>query len=44
VNSQVIKPEERALLSRLVDIMSTLELQFFQERVEDGQLTYRLDP
>ncbi|KAJ7827471.1 hypothetical protein B0H14DRAFT_2814415 [Mycena olivaceomarginata] len=44
VNSQVIKPEERALLSRLVDIMSTLELQFFQERAEDGQLTYRLDP
>ncbi|KAJ7444820.1 P-loop containing nucleoside triphosphate hydrolase protein [Mycena latifolia] len=44
VNSQVIKPEERALLARLVDIMSTLELQFFQERAEDGQLTYRLDP
>ncbi|KAF8211876.1 P-loop containing nucleoside triphosphate hydrolase protein [Mycena galopus ATCC 62051] len=44
VNSQVIKPEERALLLRLVDIMSTLELQFFQERAEDGQLTYRLDP
>ncbi|KAJ7632861.1 P-loop containing nucleoside triphosphate hydrolase protein [Roridomyces roridus] len=44
VNSQVIKPEERALLARLVDIMSTLELQFFQERGEDGQLAYRLDP
>ncbi|KAJ6525742.1 P-loop containing nucleoside triphosphate hydrolase protein [Mycena capillaripes] len=44
VNSQVIKPEERAILTRLVDIMSTLELQFFQERAEDGQLTYRLDP
>ncbi|KAJ7221036.1 P-loop containing nucleoside triphosphate hydrolase protein [Mycena haematopus] len=44
VNSQVIKPEERALLLRLVDIMSTLELQFFQERAEDGQLSYRLDP
>ncbi|KAJ6624531.1 hypothetical protein B0H10DRAFT_1943134 [Mycena sp. CBHHK59/15] len=44
VNSQVIRPEERALLTRLVEIMSTLELQFFQERAEDGQLTYRLDP
>ncbi|KAJ7085780.1 P-loop containing nucleoside triphosphate hydrolase protein [Mycena belliarum] len=44
VNSQVIKPDERAVLGRLVDIMSTLELQFFQERAEDGQLTYRLDP
>ncbi|KAJ7286133.1 P-loop containing nucleoside triphosphate hydrolase protein [Mycena rebaudengoi] len=44
VNSQVIRPEERALLTRLVEIMSTLELQFYQERAEDGQLTYRLDP
>ncbi|KAJ7219569.1 P-loop containing nucleoside triphosphate hydrolase protein [Mycena pura] len=44
VNSQVIKPEERVLLARLVDIMATLELQFFQERTEDGQLAYRLDP
>ncbi|KAF7311473.1 AAA domain-containing protein [Mycena kentingensis (nom. inval.)] len=44
VNSQVIRPEEKALLARLVSIMSTLELQFFQERAEDGTLTYRLDP
>ncbi|KAK0211032.1 hypothetical protein DFS33DRAFT_1296980 [Desarmillaria ectypa] len=44
VNSQVIKPEERALLSRLVRIMTRLELRFVQERAEDGQLTYRLDP
>ncbi|KAK0463823.1 P-loop containing nucleoside triphosphate hydrolase protein, partial [Desarmillaria tabescens] len=44
VNSQFIKPEERALLSRLVRIMTRLELRFVQERAEDGQLTYRLDP
>ncbi|KAL0066480.1 Chromosome transmission fidelity protein 18 [Marasmius tenuissimus] len=44
VNNQIIRPEERAVLSRLVDIMSTLELRFVQERTEDGQLTYRLDP
>ncbi|KAF7322486.1 AAA domain-containing protein [Mycena chlorophos] len=44
VNSQVIRPEERALLARLVNIMATLELQFFQDRAEDGTLTYRLDP
>ncbi|KAJ7074182.1 P-loop containing nucleoside triphosphate hydrolase protein [Mycena amicta] len=44
VNSQVIRPQERALLERLVNIMATLELQFFQERAEDGTLTYRLDP
>lgn len=44
VNQQVIKPDERALLSRLVDIMAALELRFIQERSEDGQLMYRLDP
>ncbi|KAI0086408.1 P-loop containing nucleoside triphosphate hydrolase protein [Irpex rosettiformis] len=44
VNQQVIKPGERALLSRLVDIMAALELRFIQERSEEGQLMYRLDP
>ncbi|KAH0830674.1 P-loop containing nucleoside triphosphate hydrolase protein [Lanmaoa asiatica] len=44
VNSQVIRPEERALLTRLVEIMVSLELRFVQERAEDGQVAYRLDP
>ncbi|KIJ10510.1 hypothetical protein PAXINDRAFT_177467 [Paxillus involutus ATCC 200175] len=44
VNSQIIKPGERALLSRLVEIMVSLELRFVQEKAEDGQLVYRLDP
>lgn len=44
VNSQVIRPEEKALLSRLVNIMVSLELRFVQERAEDGQLVYKLDP
>ena len=44
VNSQVVRPEERELLSRLVNIMVALELRFVQEREEDGQLVYRLDP
>ncbi|CAL1705258.1 unnamed protein product [Somion occarium] len=44
VNSQVIKPEERILLSRLVDIMVALELRFFLEKTEEGQNTFRLDP
>lgn len=44
VNSQVVKPEERTLLTRLVNIMTTLELRFIQERSEEGQLVYRLDP
>jgi chromosome transmission fidelity protein 18 len=44
VNSQVIRPEERLLLERLVEIMAALELRFVQDRGEDGQLSYRLDP
>lgn len=44
VNSQIIKPAERALVSRLVEIMISLGLRFVQERADDGQLVYRLDP
>ena len=44
VNSQVIRPNERMILTRLVDIMVALELRFFQEKADDGQLVYRLDP
>jgi chromosome transmission fidelity protein 18 len=44
VNSQVIRPEEKALLSRLVEIMVSLELRFVKEKTEDGQAMYRLDP
>ncbi|KAF8447842.1 P-loop containing nucleoside triphosphate hydrolase protein [Boletus edulis BED1] len=44
VNSQIIKPAERALLARLVEITVSLELRFVQERAEDGQMVYRLDP
>ncbi len=32
------------MLTRLVDIMVSLELRFVQERLEEGQLVYRLDP
>ncbi|KAI9571435.1 P-loop containing nucleoside triphosphate hydrolase protein [Boletus coccyginus] len=44
VNSRIIKPRERALLTRLVEIMISLELRFVQEKAEDGQVVYRLDP
>ncbi|KIK59483.1 hypothetical protein GYMLUDRAFT_227055 [Collybiopsis luxurians FD-317 M1] len=44
INGQHMRATERPLMNRLVDIMSTLELRFVQERAEDGQLTYRLDP
>ncbi|KAG5645600.1 hypothetical protein DXG03_005738 [Asterophora parasitica] len=44
VNSQVIRAQEKAVLTRLVSVMVSLELRFFQERAEDGRLSYRLDP
>ncbi|KAJ4475828.1 P-loop containing nucleoside triphosphate hydrolase protein [Lentinula lateritia] len=44
INGQHLRVDERPLMSRLVDIMTNLELRFVQERAEDGQLTYRLDP
>lgn len=44
VNKQVIKPEDRLLLQRVVDVMVALDLRFVQEKSEDGVLVYRLDP
>ncbi|TBU35498.1 P-loop containing nucleoside triphosphate hydrolase protein [Dichomitus squalens] len=44
VNSQVIRPAEKAVLARLVSVMANLELRFVQEKTEEGQLVYRLDP
>ena len=32
------------MLSRLVNVMASLELRFVQERADDGQLVYKLDP
>ncbi|PFH54126.1 hypothetical protein AMATHDRAFT_135378 [Amanita thiersii Skay4041] len=44
INNQVIRSEERAVLTRLVNIMVAFDLHFLLERADDGQLTYRLDP
>lgn len=44
VNSQIIRKEEKAILTRIVDIMASLELRFCQERAENGQQFYHLDP
>ncbi|KAF9129908.1 hypothetical protein BGW39_003643 [Mortierella sp. 14UC] len=44
VNKQLIKPDERAVLMRLVDIMIHFQLTFIQEKTEDGQFLYRLEP
>ncbi|KAF8643844.1 hypothetical protein AX16_008861 [Volvariella volvacea WC 439] len=44
VGNRLVKAEDRILLNRLVAIMVALELRFVQERADDGQLVYRLDP
>ncbi|KAJ3773940.1 P-loop containing nucleoside triphosphate hydrolase protein [Lentinula raphanica] len=44
INGQHMRADERPLMTRVVNIMSNLELRFVQERADDGQLTYRLDP
>ena len=44
INAQIVKPAERLVLSRLVQVMIAHKLRFFQERGEDGKLSYRLDP
>ncbi|KAG8815262.1 hypothetical protein FRC19_001139 [Serendipita sp. 401] len=44
VNRQIIKPEEKVVVSRLVDIMVALDLRFVQEKQDDGVLVYRLEP
>ncbi|KAF9438710.1 hypothetical protein BGZ76_005655 [Entomortierella beljakovae] len=44
VNKQLIKPDERLVLQRLVEIMIHFQLTFVQEKTEDGQFVYRLEP
>ncbi|KAL1923537.1 uncharacterized protein VTP21DRAFT_8517 [Calcarisporiella thermophila] len=44
VNRQLIKPAERAILMRLVEVMIAFGLTYIQEKSEDGQFTYRIDP
>ncbi|KAF9970340.1 hypothetical protein BGZ73_006953 [Actinomortierella ambigua] len=44
VNKQLIKADERAVLKRLVEVMIQFRLTFVQEKLEDGQFVYRLEP
>ncbi|KAJ3044637.1 hypothetical protein HDV00_001563 [Rhizophlyctis rosea] len=44
VNIQLVKPAERVVLDRLVEIMCTFGVRFVQEKSEEGQYVYRLDP
>ncbi|KAI8365555.1 hypothetical protein BD560DRAFT_401862 [Blakeslea trispora] len=43
-NQQLIKPAEKAKLTRLVDIMIEFGLSFIQEKNEEGQFVFKLEP
>ncbi|WVQ78666.1 hypothetical protein IAT38_000753 [Cryptococcus sp. DSM 104549] len=44
VNAHIVKPAEKAVLARLVEIMIPLGLRFWQEKGESGQPMMRLEP
>lgn len=44
MNRQLIRPAEKAILGRLVKIMLGCNLRYVQERTEEGQYVYKLDP
>lgn len=44
VNQQLIKSAEKAQLVRLIDIMIEFGLSFIQEKTEDGQFLFKLEP
>ncbi|KAI9486107.1 MAG: P-loop containing nucleoside triphosphate hydrolase protein [Benjaminiella poitrasii] len=44
VNQKLSKPTEKALLSRLVSIMIEFGLSFVQEKNEEGQFIFKLEP
>ncbi|KAL5635295.1 hypothetical protein ACGC1H_004171 [Rhizoctonia solani] len=44
LNSQIVRTQERLVLKRLVEIMAAMELSYAQDKNEDGQPIYRLEP
>ncbi|CAE6437376.1 unnamed protein product [Rhizoctonia solani] len=44
LNSQIVRTQERLVLKRLVEIMAAMELRYIQDKNEDGQAIYRLEP
>lgn len=44
INSQLIKTDERVVLLKLINTMLDLKLFFVQDKNEDGQMTYKLEP
>lgn len=44
MNANIVKPAEKAVLQRLVELMIPLGLTFYKEKAENGQPTMRLEP
>lgn len=44
MNANIVKPAEKAVLDRLVELMIPLGLSFWQEKSESGQPMMRLEP
>lgn len=44
VNSQLIRHDERAVLEGLVKLMLAMNLRFVQDKTEEGQLVFKLEP
>lgn len=44
VNANIVKPGDKDLLARLVELMIPLGLRFCEDHGEDGQAMMRLEP
>lgn len=44
VNSQLIKTDERLVMLKLINRLLLMKLSFIQDKNEEGQLSYKLDP
>lgn len=44
VNANLVRAEDKILLTHLVELMLGLNLVFYRDKTEDGQPMFRLDP
>lgn len=44
VNANLVRADDKVLVTHLVDLMLGLNLVFYRDKTEDGQPMFRLDP
>lgn len=44
VNANLVRADDKILLTHLVELMLGLNLVFYRDKTEDGQPMFRLDP